>query len=187
MSRGIIAILRVAAERQRVAVRRAREAECVQEFGALEEDVEVPAAVVVRPARELAQFRKQLVGGNAVERRHPRADDVLLVRCRTRNDERVREPEVAHGRAAFREPGALVRVPTIMPVVGERNDFGDANEELCGRQCAGARIERGHQVERGVARVVREGAAFAQILVAEHYKVAAIVLRGGRGLFRPGR
>ena len=82
-------------ERQRVAILRSRDTARVQEFGALEEDVEVPAAVVVRPARELAQLRKQLVGGNAVERRHPRTDDVLLVRCRARNDERVREPEVA--------------------------------------------------------------------------------------------
>ena len=112
-----------------------------------------------------------------VDRRHAGAEKVLLRRGRARDDERVREPEESHRRAAFGEPGAIFRMPGIVAVIGERRSARDADQELGIGQFARPCFEGGHVLERSTARFLRERPALADIAVAKDDEIRRRALR----------
>ena len=138
----------------------------MQEFRAFQIQVQVPAAVVIRPAGKQAQALEQLIGRMPVDRHHAGTEKILLCRRRARDDERIREPEESHRCAAIGEPGAIFRMPGIMAVIGERRGARNADQELGMGQFARPRFEGSHVLERRTARFFRKRPALADIAVA---------------------
>ena len=156
----------------------------MKEFRAFQKHVEVPAAIVVRPAGERAQALEQLIRRMPVDGLHAGTEKILLCRRRARDDERIREPEESHRRTAFGEPGTIFRMPGIVAVIGERRSARDADQELGIGQFACPCIEGGHVLERSTARFLRKRPALADIAVAKDDEIRATRRFGRR---RSGR
>ena len=173
-------------EGKHVTIGRLRDPERVQEFRAFEEDAEVPAAIVVRAARERAQALEELVDRATVERDDAGTHEILQASRGARDHERVGEPEVANRRAALGQPGAMLRVPAVVTVVGEGSNLCDAQQELRRRQHPGARLERSDEIERSLLSLVGEGAAFLNVPIAQRREVTAVIGHGRRRLLPAG-
>ncbi len=149
------------------------QSQCMKELRAFQKQVEVPASVVIRPAGEQPQALEQFFRRMPVDRLHAGTEKILLCRRRARDDERVREPEESHRRAAFGEPGAIVRMPGIVAVIGECRGARNADQELGIGQFARPCFEGGHMLERSTARFLRKRPALEDIAIAQDDEIRA--------------